>query len=157
MRKRKKWLFGAVGFLSAVLVGIFGMPEKAEAAVADGTYSIDGYLKSATADKSSMGDAALVKPMKLIAKDGSYTIQADLVPLTTNLGTASFTGYLSEFYYYPDYNGGDSGYAMPDGEVGQAAGVTAYYEGIYDSYNDATTGTDSSVKGKYSVFPNRRK
>lgn len=149
MRKRKKWLFGAVGFLSAVLVGIFGMPEKAEAAVADGTYSIDGYLKSATADKSSMGDAALVKPMKLIAKDGSYTIQADLVPLTTNLGTASFTGYLSEFYYYPDYNGGDSGYAMPDGEVGQAAGVTAYYEGIYDSYNDATTGTDSSVKGKW--------
>lgn len=148
-KKGKKWLFGAAGFLCAVLVCSVSMPQRAEAAMADGTYSIDGYLKSATADKNSMGDAALVKPMKLIANGGNYTIQADLVPLTTNLGTASFTGYLSEFYYYPDYNGGDSGYAMPDGEVGQAAGVTAYYEGIYDSYNDATTGTDASVKGKW--------
>ncbi len=126
-KKRKKWLFGAAGFLCALACSV-SMPQRAEAAVADGTYSIDGYLKSATADKSSMGDAALVKPMKLIAKDGSYTIQADLVPLTTNLGTASFTGYLSEFYYYPDYNGGDSGYAMPDGEVVQ---LSAGGGGIY--------------------------
>ena len=61
-KKRKKWLFGAAGFLCALACSV-SMPQRAEAAVADGTYSIDGYLKSATADKSSMGDAALVKPM----------------------------------------------------------------------------------------------
>lgn len=93
-------------------------------------------------------DAAFQKPLKIVSKDGKLTVCADLIPLTTSLGKASFTGYLSEFYYYADYEGGDSGYDMPEDETPVAATVLSYYEGIYDSYNDAKTGTDASVKGR---------
>lgn len=114
----------------------------------NGTYTIDGILQNATADQASMGNAALVKPMELIVTEEGANLKMEFVPLTTKLGAAKFTGYLAEFYYFPDWEGGKSGYALPTDEIPEDVTVESRYEEVYDSYNHPKTGTDSRVKGK---------
>ncbi|MGL6201042.1 MAG: NEAT domain-containing protein, partial [Lachnospiraceae bacterium] len=119
-----------------------------ENVVYKGTYTINGILRHASADQDSMGNAALVKPMELIVDDDQILLRLKFQPLTASLGTSTFTGYLSAFNYFPGWEGGDSGYALPQSETPVAANVESYYEGIYDEYNDPDTGIDANIKGK---------
>ena len=71
--------------------------------VYDGVYEISGSLQHASADQVSMGNAALVKPFQLIKDGDSLKLRIECTPLTTKLGSTSFTGYLAEFWYFPDW------------------------------------------------------
>ena len=116
--------------------------------VYDGTYEINGWLWHASADQYSMGNAALANPLQVVVKDGKATLRMEYKPLTTSLGKTEFTGYLARLNYYPDWEGGTTGYAVPDGETPVPVTVESYYEDIYDSYNDPEDGTDKNIKGK---------
>ncbi len=147
--RKKQAMCRILVFLLVIGLGQIGGTKKIYgASIATGTYSISGNLISATADTNSMGNASIVKPMTLVSNNGSLSLQLEFVPLTIGLGTASFTGYLAEFSYFPDWEGGSSGYDQPTGETPSAATVVSYYEGIYDSYNDPDSGTDENIKGK---------
>lgn len=119
-----------------------------ENVVYNGTYTIDGYIKHAAADQDSMGNAALVKPMEVVIDGEDVTLRMQFKPLTTNLGSSKFTGYLAMFNYFPGWEGGDNGYSMPSGETPVPADVESYYENTYDAYNDPENGADLNVKGK---------
>ena len=69
----------------------------------DGVYEIGGSLQHASADQVSMGNAALVKPFQLIKDGDSLKLRIECTPLTTKLGSKNFTGYLAEFWYFPDW------------------------------------------------------
>ena len=71
--------------------------------VYDGVYELNGSLQHASADQVSMGNAALVKPFQLIKDGDSLKLRIECVPLTAKLGTTDFTGYLAEFWYFPDW------------------------------------------------------
>ena len=71
--------------------------------VYDGTYEISGSLQHASADQVSMGNAALVKPFQLIKDGDTLKLRIECTPLTIKLGSKPFTGYLSEFWYFPDW------------------------------------------------------
>lgn len=77
--------------------------EKTDAnTIYDGVYEIGGSLQHASADQVSMGNAALVKPFQLIKDGDSLKLRIECTPLTTKLGKKDFTGYLAEFWYFPD-------------------------------------------------------
>ena len=122
--------------------------------VYDGIYTIDGRIWHASSDQASMGNAALKKPMQVVVKtdeetgETKATLRMEFGPLTTSLGATDFTGYLAELYYFPGWEGGESGYQMPSGETPVAANIESYYEDTYDVYNHPETGTDANVKGK---------
>lgn len=148
----------AAGMLTGILAciiflyGILSFTEHftfaAETSLADGTYSIDGMLKSASSEQASMGNAAIVKPMQIVVDEGKIYLRMECKALTTSLGTAQFTGYLAEFYYFPNWEGGSSKVELPKNEVPMPAAVKSYYEDVYDKYNHPKTGTDAKVKGK---------
>ncbi len=48
----------------------------------------------------------------------------EYAPLTTS----GFEGYLAELNYFPGWEGGETGYDMPDGETPVPATVESYYE-----------------------------
>lgn len=123
-------------------------PKKKEKPIENGTYTIDGILKMASSDRNSMGNPAIVKPMKLVVDGDSMTLKMEFVPLTTKLGSNDFTGYLAKLNYYAGWSGGKTGLEIPDGVDAKPATVEEYYENIYDSYNDPTTGVDSNIKGQ---------
>lgn len=78
--------------------------EKTDAnTLYDGVYEIGGSLQHASADQVSMGNAALVKPFQLIKDGNSLKLRIECTPLTTTLGKKEFTGYLAEFWYFPDW------------------------------------------------------
>lgn len=116
--------------------------------LADGTYTVKGFLKNASADQPSMGNSAITQPMQVVAKDGKVTLRMECKALTANLGTAKFTGYLAKLNYFPDWTGGKTGVELPKNEVAEAVKVESYYQDTYDSYNDPDKGTDENVKGK---------
>ena len=89
--------------------------------VYDGTYEISGSLQHASADQYSMGNAALVKPFQLIKDGDSLKLRIECVPLTTKLGSSNFTGYLAEFWYFPDWT--DEIYPPSAGTAVQSAGA----------------------------------
>ena len=72
----------------------------------DGVYTIDGVLRHAYANQNSMGNGAMVKPMEIWVEEGEAILRMEFVPLTSQLGSAGFTGYLAFFYYFPDWEGG---------------------------------------------------
>lgn len=90
-----------IQLLQAAVAALYGKTE--ENVVYDGTYQISGDLMHASADQGSMGNAALVKPLRLIKKGDNLYLRIECVPLTTKLGKQDFTGYLAEFYYYPGW------------------------------------------------------
>lgn len=114
----------------------------------DGVYSIEGVLRHASSDQNSMGNGAIKKPMEVWIEGGEATLRMEFVPLTANFGSTQFTGYLSYFNYFPDWEGGSSGTALPNDETPIAADVESYYEDVYDQYNDPDTGLDDNVKGE---------
>ena len=90
-----------IQLLQAAAAALYGKTE--ENVVYDGTYQISGNLMHASADQGSMGNAALVKPFRLVKNGDSLYLRIECVPLTTKLGKQDFTGYLAEFYYYPGW------------------------------------------------------
>ena len=62
----------------------------------DGTYTMQSFLRSASSDQASMGNAGIIQPVQLIVKDGTYTVRAECKALSTKLGTINFTGYLAQ-------------------------------------------------------------
>ena len=90
-----------IQLLQAAAAALYGKTE--ENVVYDGTYQISGNLMHASADQGSMGNAALVKPLRLIKNGDNLYLRIECVPLTTKLGKQDFTGYLAEFYYYPGW------------------------------------------------------
>ena len=126
------------------------LEKEKENVVYDGVYTIDGRMWHASADQPSMGNAALSKPMQVVVSTDKETgkttavLRMEYTPLTTS----GFEGYLAELNYFPGWEGGKTGYDMPNGETPVPATVESYYEDTYDSYNDPKTGTDSNVKGK---------
>ena len=122
--------------------------KQQENTVYDGVYTMDAVMRHAAADQDSMGNAALVKPIQLIKDGDQFTLRMEFVPLTTSVGTSGFTGYLAVLNYFPDWEGGESGYEMPTNETPVSANIESYYEDVYDSYNDPETGTDENIKGQ---------
>lgn len=123
----------------------------------NGTYTITSFLRSATSDQASMGNAGIVQPVQIIAKDGKLTVRVQCKALSTKLGSVSFTGYLAKMSYFPDWQTSDDNIELPENETPVPVNVESYFEKTYDRYNDPKTGTDPQVKGKlyphYLNFP----
>lgn len=150
MKKRR--FIKIVSFTSAVMLCLsmimssFHPKIEAQASqtLSDGTYTIKGFLKSATSDQASMGNAGIVQPMQLLVKDGKYTIRIECKALSTKLGSVNFKGYLAQMGYFPDWDKESE----PKDQLAQPMKVEAYYKDVYDTYNDPKKGTDEQVKGK---------
>lgn len=116
----------------------------------DGVYTIEGKLRHATLDQPSMGDSAVMQPMKIIKKGNSISLRLEFKSLTSGI----FKGYLYGFYYFPSWNDSEN---VPKSATAESVKVTEYYEGVYDEYNHPDTGLDSNVKGKlyphYALMP----
>lgn len=116
----------------------------------DGVYTIEGKLRNATLDQPSMGDSAVMQPMKIIKKGNSISLRLEFKSLTSGI----FKGYLYGFYYFPSWNDSEN---VPKSATAESVKVTEYYEGVYDEYNNPKTGLDSKVKGKlyphYALMP----
>lgn len=123
----------------------------------DGTYTMQSFLRSASSDQASMGNAGIIQPVQLIVKDGTYTVRAECKALSTKLGTINFTGYLAQMSYFPNWKTTSGKIEAPENETPIPVNVESYFENTYDRYNDPKTGTDSKVKGKlyphYMNFP----
>lgn len=117
---------------------------------ADGVYTIEGRLWHATMDQPSMGNSALVQPMKIVKSGESVTLQMEFHSLTSGV----FSGYLYSFNYFPSWNNESE---VPNGAESVPVTVTEYYEGIYDDYNHPSTGLDEAIRGTfyphYAVMP----
>lgn len=151
--KTRRWIKGLSCVVILILCLCMGLPSfyrkaQADDTLSDGTYEISGFLRSASSDQASMGNAVIVKPIQLVAKEGKLTLRMECKPLTANLGTQKFTGYLAKMNYFPEWDGGSSGIETPKGQTGQSVPVESYYKDTYDSYNDPKTGSDEEVKGK---------
>lgn len=149
--KRRQWI-KRMSFISAIILcfsmvlSSFHKENKiyADQTLSNGTYTIKGFLKNASTDQASMGNAGIVQPMQLLVKDGSYTIRMECQALSTKLGTINFKGYLAQMGYFPDWEKESE----PKDQLAQPIKVESYFEGVYDSYNDPKKGTDEEVKGK---------
>ena len=132
-----------------------------EQSLENGTYTITSFLRSATSDQASMGNAGIVQPVQIIAKDGKLIVRVQCKALSTKLGSVSFTGYLAKMSYFPDWQISDDNIELPENETPVPVNVESYFEKTYDRYNDPKTGTDPQVKGKlyphYLTFPIRDK
>lgn len=152
---RNKIFAGIISGILACMIFLYGilsftghLVSANEKILSSGTYSVDGILRSATSNQASMGNAAIAKPMQIIADGDKIYLRMECKALTTSLGTAQFTGYLGAFHYFPGWKGGSSGYELPKNEAPVAASVKSYYKNVYDKYNHPQTGTDAKVKGK---------
>lgn len=129
----------SIQLLQAVANALY---EKTDAnTVYDGVYEISGSLQHASADQVSMGNAALVKPFQLIKDGDSLKLCIECTPLTTKLGKKDFTGYLAEFWYFPDWT--DEVYPPSAGTSVQSAQTEAVAETAGESGDDFGDFTDS--------------
>lgn len=132
-----------------------------EQTLENGTYTITSFLRSAASDQASMGNAGIVQPVQIIAKDGKLTVRVQCKALNTKLGSVSFTGYLAKMSYFPDWQTSDDNIELPENETPVPVNVESYFEKTYDRYNDPKTGTAPQVKGKlyphYLNFPIKNK
>ena len=94
-----------ISVILCCLVGFAFVDHKAAAdeknILEDGTYTMQSFLRSASSDQASMGNAGIVQPIQLIVKNGTYTVRAECKALSTKLGKINFTvgvslTYLSE-------------------------------------------------------------
>ena len=150
MKKRR--FIKCISFISAVMLCLSmimssfhpKIEAQASQSLSNGTYTIKGFLKSATSEQASMGNAGIVQPMQLLVKDGKYTIRMECKALSTKLGSVNFKGYLAQMGYFPEWDKE----SQPNNELAQPIKVESYYKDVYDQYNDPKKGTDSTVKGK---------
>ena len=61
---------------------------------------MQSFLRSASSDQASMGNAGIVQPIQVIVKNGTYTVRAECKALSTKLGKLDFTGYLAQMSYF---------------------------------------------------------
>lgn len=122
--------------------------EKTDAnTIYDGVYEIGGSLQHASADQVSMGNAALVKPFQLIKDGDSLKLRIECTPLTTKLGKKDFTGYLAEFWYFPNWT--DEVYPPSAGtsvQNAQTEAVAETEEESGDDFGDFTDSEDTSAE-----------
>lgn len=118
---------------------------------------MQSFLRSASSDQASMGNAGIIQPIQLIVKNGTYTVRTECKALSTKLGKLDFTGYLAQMSYFPNWKTTSGKIEAPENETPIPINIESYFENTYDSYNDPKTGTDSKVKGKlyphYMNFP----
>lgn len=156
----------SVKYLSCILIAILCFLSgftvldhkiAAEEPIEDGTYTMQSFLRSATSDQASMGNAGIIQPVQVIVKNGKCTVRVECKALSTKLGTINFTGYLAEMSYFPNWKSKSEKIEAPENETPVSMNIESYFENTYDSYNDPKTGTDSKVKGKlyphYMNFP----
>lgn len=110
--------------------------------VYDGVYEINGSLQHASADQVSMGNAALVKPFQLIKDGDSLKLRIECTPLTTKLGSKNFTGYLAEFWYFPDWT--DEVYPPSAGSAVQTEAAAETGEASEEEFADFTDSESTS-------------
>ena len=55
-----------------------------EQTLENGTYTITSFLRSAASDQASMGNAGIVQPVQIIAKDGKLTVRVQCKALNKN-------------------------------------------------------------------------
>ena len=64
----------------AALAGFAFVDHKAAAdeknILEDGTYTMQSFLRSASSDQASMGNAGIIQPIQLIVKNGTYTVRS---------------------------------------------------------------------------------
>ncbi len=141
-----------ISVILCCLVGFAFVDHKAAAdeknILEDGTYTMQSFLRSASSDQASMGNAGIVQPIQLIVKNGTYTVRAECKALSTKLGKINFTGYLAQMSYFPNWKTTSGKIEAPENETPIPINIESYFENTYDSYNDPKTGTDSRVKGK---------
>lgn len=119
--------------------------EQSAGTVYNGEYSVTGRMWHASADQPSMGNSALVQPMKVIKDGDDVKLQLEFVPLTT----MGFTGYLYKLWYLPDW---ESETELPDADTPLVElDVTDYYDDVWDDYNNPDTGSDPNARG--NVYP----
>lgn len=152
MKRRIRIVSCMIVILLCLCMGIAPIQQKVIAetktSLSDGTYTVKSFLRSATSEQASMGNAAIEQPTQVIVKNGALSLRMECKAITTNLGTKKFIGYLARMNYYPGWKGGNSGIELPKDEVAEAVKIESYYNGVYDSYNDPKKGTDQSMKGK---------
>ena len=160
--KRSKSVKCLSGILIAILCFLSGFTVldhkiAAEEAIEDGTYTMQSFLRSATSDQASMGNAGIIQPVQVIVKNGKCTVRVECKALSTKLGTINFKGYLAWMSYFPNWKSGSGKVEAPENETPVSMNIESYFENTYDQYNDPKTGTDSKVKGKlyphYMNFP----
>ena len=150
-RRTGKSIHLPVPVLIAVLAVIFcfclkGNVKAADRVLTDGTYEINGNLKSASSELDSMGNGAIQKPYQLLVRDGQLTLRLECKALTSKLGSKPFTGYLAKMNYFPGWKGGNDGITLPKNEIPEAVKIESRYNGLYDLYNDPKKGL-SDLKG----------
>ena len=64
---------------------------------------MQSFLRIASSDQASMGNAGIVQPIQLIVKNGTYTVRAECKALSTKLREFNFTGYLAQMSYFPNW------------------------------------------------------
>lgn len=156
-----KWISGMLVIILCVMSAFAMIDYKIAAAekntLEDGTYTMQSFLRSATSDQASMGNAGIVQPIQIIVKDGKCTARVECKVLSTKLGSLNFTGYLAQLSYFPNWKTTSGKIEAPENETPVAVNIESYFENTYDRYNDPKTGTDSRVKGKlyphYMNFP----
>ncbi len=109
-----------------------------ETKIADGTYTISGRLTNATTGEESMGNSAICQ-MQVTVSQGQMTLCLTLQKLTSGV----FSGYLGYMKYFPEY----TGESLPDVSTAIDTNVLSCFSET-DSFNDASSGTDSIMKGK---------
>lgn len=112
---------------------------------------MQSFLRSASSDQASMGNAGIIQPIQLIVKNGTYTVRAECKALSTKLGKLNFTGYLAQMSYFPNWKTTSGKIEAPENETPIPINIESYFENTYDSYNDPKTGTDSKVKETIST------
>lgn len=124
--------------------------------VYDGVYEINGSLRHASADQVSMGNAALVKPFQLIKDGDTLKLRIECTPLTTKLGNKNFTGYLAEFWYFPDWTDEvlppASGVSVQSVQTEEAETVEETAEDDFGDFTDSETAeTEVSTEGDEEI------
>lgn len=100
MKKAQYFCFVScvISVILCCLAGFAFVDHKAAAdeknTLEDGTYTMQSFLRSASSDQASMGNAGIVQPIQVIVKNGTYTVRAECKALSTKLGKINFTGYL---------------------------------------------------------------
>ena len=159
--KSVKWISCILITILCFMSGFTVLDHKIEAGendiLEDGTYTMQSFLKNATSDQASMGNAGIVQPVQVIVQNGKCTIRVECKALSTKRGKIDFTGYLAQMSYFPNWKPASGKVEEPKNETPIPLNIESYFENTYDQYNDPKTGTDSKVKGKlyphYMNFP----
>ena len=110
--------------------------------IADGVYTANVTMRNASNPaQNSMSNEAVVSPVIITVKDGTYTVTASFHGITIELLGMSFFGYLKELSYKDA-----EGNFVP-------ATVNEYFQEVLDMYNAKEDGTAKYYYPKELSFP----